>query len=200
MTSTPASRSASATTFAPRSWPSRPGFAISTRSLPAMAAPPSHRRRLLEPAEHVQEHAVHLADRAVRPRAREERGHEVPRPARRVPQLAQRAAHLRRVAPPLHLGEPRHLPLPDAGVRLVQREGRLLRLREAVHADDHLLARLDPLLLPERLLGDLALDLALLDGADHAAHAVDTLDERRDLRLHAVGERLHVPGAAERVR
>src|SRR5580658_9379366 len=31
MTSIPASRSARATTFAPRSWPSSPGFAISTR-------------------------------------------------------------------------------------------------------------------------------------------------------------------------
>src|SRR5215469_4122601 len=33
MTSTPASRSARATTFAPRSWPSRPGFAMTTRML-----------------------------------------------------------------------------------------------------------------------------------------------------------------------
>src|SRR6266704_3720150 len=33
MTSTPASRSARATTLAPRSWPSRPGFAITTRML-----------------------------------------------------------------------------------------------------------------------------------------------------------------------
>src|SRR5690348_6288971 len=31
MTSMPASRSARATTFAPRSWPSRPGFATTTR-------------------------------------------------------------------------------------------------------------------------------------------------------------------------
>src|SRR4051794_34878963 len=31
MTSIPASRSARATTFAPRSWPSRPGFATTTR-------------------------------------------------------------------------------------------------------------------------------------------------------------------------
>src|SRR4029078_766903 len=33
MTSIPASRSARAMTFAPRSWPSRPGFAITTRIL-----------------------------------------------------------------------------------------------------------------------------------------------------------------------
>src|SRR5579864_7836003 len=33
MTSTPASRNARATTLAPRSWPSRPGFAITTRML-----------------------------------------------------------------------------------------------------------------------------------------------------------------------
>src|SRR5919202_212289 len=36
MTSMPASRSARAMIFAPRSWPSRPGFAITTRILRAM--------------------------------------------------------------------------------------------------------------------------------------------------------------------
>src|SRR4029450_13005868 len=35
MTSMPASRSARAMIFAPRSWPSRPGFAITTRIFPA---------------------------------------------------------------------------------------------------------------------------------------------------------------------
>jgi len=35
MTSIPASRSARATTFAPRSWPSSPGFAMMTRTRPA---------------------------------------------------------------------------------------------------------------------------------------------------------------------
>src|ERR671915_84829 len=42
MTSIPASRSALATIFAPRSWPSRPGLAMTTRIGPAMLA--SHRR------------------------------------------------------------------------------------------------------------------------------------------------------------
>ena len=37
MTSMPASRSARAMTFAPRSWPSSPGFAMTTRILPAIA-------------------------------------------------------------------------------------------------------------------------------------------------------------------
>src|ERR1700712_2969712 len=37
MTSMPASRSARAMTLAPRSWPSRPGFAMTTRILPAIA-------------------------------------------------------------------------------------------------------------------------------------------------------------------
>src|SRR5216117_3749032 len=36
MTSIPASRSARAMIFAPRSWPSRPGFAITTRIFRAM--------------------------------------------------------------------------------------------------------------------------------------------------------------------
>src|SRR5580692_593383 len=38
MTSTPASRSARATTFAPRSWPSSPAFATITRILPMMVS------------------------------------------------------------------------------------------------------------------------------------------------------------------
>src|SRR5215469_10615550 len=38
MTSTPASRSARATTFAPRSWPSSPAFATITRILPMAAS------------------------------------------------------------------------------------------------------------------------------------------------------------------
>src|SRR5438309_662286 len=37
MTSMPASRSARATTFAPRSWPSRPGLATTTRMRPPRA-------------------------------------------------------------------------------------------------------------------------------------------------------------------
>src|SRR4051812_12230425 len=48
MTSMPASRSARAITFAPRSWPSRPGLAITTRSgrgiapiLPSRRQPPA---------------------------------------------------------------------------------------------------------------------------------------------------------------
>src|SRR5215470_13812946 len=52
MTSTPASRNARATTLAPRSWPSRPGFAITTRifliysssAAPAIAAYPQSSR------------------------------------------------------------------------------------------------------------------------------------------------------------
>src|ERR1017187_4891328 len=44
MTSTPASRRARATTFAPRSWPSKPGFAITTRML-LMTYLPTRRAR-----------------------------------------------------------------------------------------------------------------------------------------------------------
>src|SRR5579872_4749498 len=42
MTSTPASRNARATTFAPRSWPSRPGLAMTTRMLLIYCPPPAH--------------------------------------------------------------------------------------------------------------------------------------------------------------
>src|SRR5437868_10163460 len=45
MTSTPASRRALATTFAPRSWPSSPAFAMTTRMLPMAPSRPAAARR-----------------------------------------------------------------------------------------------------------------------------------------------------------
>src|SRR5438132_5833881 len=51
-TSTPASRSACATTFAPRSWPSSPGFAIKTFTLTGSARPARSFQELEDAAPH----------------------------------------------------------------------------------------------------------------------------------------------------
>src|SRR5713101_451287 len=160
---------------------------------------PSDADRLLEPAEDVQEHGVHLADRAVRLHARHQPRHHVLRPRRRSLELVERCPDGGAVAAPLHLAQAGQLPLADAGIRLEQRELRLLLLREAVDAHYDLLPGFEAPLLPVGLLRDLPLDGAALDGSNHAAQAVDPLDQRRDLRLHPVGEGLDVPGAPERI-
>src|SRR2546422_9919990 len=73
MTSIPASRSARATTLAPRSWPSRPGFAIRTRIFFAMG-PASIQKGLLPDPEDLPHHVADLAERRPRPdRVRDER-------------------------------------------------------------------------------------------------------------------------------
>src|SRR5436190_517765 len=67
MTSMPASRSAAATTFAPRSWPSRPGLATRTRMgriVPVnLAGAPSARQ--LAPTCHEQHLPRATAERAI---------------------------------------------------------------------------------------------------------------------------------------
>src|SRR5947207_747851 len=94
MTSMPASRNARAMIFAPRSCPSRPGFAITTRIVRAMP------RGSLETTR-----AVALLDRAVaQPRAqREPEGHEDREPEQRAgddePDRAERAAGRLRLEP-----------------------------------------------------------------------------------------------------
>ena len=63
------------------------------------------------------------------------------------------------------------------GIEAVQLDLLLLALREAVHADDDALAGLDPPLVLEGGLLDLALDEALLDRRHGAAELVDSRDQ-----------------------
>src|SRR3954466_12044571 len=76
MTSMPASRRGRAMIFAPRSWPSRPGLATTTRILRAVAAltggadPTSRRPPRAPPLADVERHrhaGVHVADELVGP-------------------------------------------------------------------------------------------------------------------------------------
>src|SRR6266508_5144168 len=94
MTSMPASRNARAMIFAPRSWPSRPGFAITTRMVRAMA------RRSLETTR-----TIALLDPALpQPRAHPERERNEDRESEQrrgheEPDRPQRALRLRRFEP-----------------------------------------------------------------------------------------------------
>ena len=84
-------------------------------------------------------------------------------------------------------------------VEPVQLDRFLLRLVELVDADDHALARLDLLLVPERRLLDLLLDEALLDRRDGTASLVDLLDQLGRALLQLVGELLDEVRAAQRI-
>ena len=68
-----------------------------------------------------------------------------------------------------------------------------------MHADDDPLAALDGGLEAVGRVGDLRLRVALLDGGDHAAAAIDLVEIRLGLRLDPVGQLLDEVRAAERV-
>src|SRR5512143_183505 len=104
----PASRSARAMTFAPRSWPSRPGLAMTTRILRMRVSsfqfPASswkleagdwklYQRHLFVLAPHLPERVAHLADGRVRPGAVEQWVHRVGVASRRVPQRVEGPSH-----------------------------------------------------------------------------------------------------------
>src|SRR5215831_5331389 len=84
MTSMPASRSARAMTLAPRSCPSSPGFAITTRSFRTSALLPSalvpcalNDRYLFVLAPHIAERVAHLTNRRIRANGVEDGRHQV---------------------------------------------------------------------------------------------------------------------------
>src|SRR5205085_831791 len=97
-------------------------------------------------------------------------------------------------ARPFHLGEPFELAQPALLVHLVTLDlGRLFVGLEGVDADDRSLARCNRVLHAERLLGDEALEVALLDRLDHAAAARTSFES-------ACGEHGGAPPAAQPTR
>src|SRR5262245_30558528 len=123
----PASRRARAMIFAPRSWPSRPGFAMTTRIAPGTwaeyrGAPDRHRllAGMAEPGERTLR--IHARSRREpgAPRLRARR----PRPAPRERPLAGGRRDRDHALPPRPLGRPRPLGL-----------GKLLPLVERAHSE-----------------------------------------------------------------
>src|SRR5439155_610833 len=170
----PASRSARAMILAPRSCPSRPGLATTTRIFPATA----RSLRLLR---------VELL-RAVRWK-RPELGGEIGMPL-------EGSVDNRLHAQGLHALD---LFLLESRVDAEEIDRLLVLLLVAVDADDHALAALDLGLVAEARLGDLALLEVLLDRGDHAAELLDPLEVVVRLALELVRELLEVVGAAKRV-
>src|SRR5689334_17181381 len=134
MTSKPASRSARATIFAPRSWPSSPGFAMRMRSREFMSRSEPCRVAVLP--EDLAVEVRDLPDRAERLHRGDERRHEVLAVLRRGAHARERRARLGGVPLALHAADPVGLPRLDLG-RDAEELGRaLLRYLVAVHADD----------------------------------------------------------------
>src|SRR3990172_12221078 len=182
MTSIPASRSARAMTFAPRSWPSRPGFAIRTRIFFGIGTT-SVEERFLPYAEHLAHHVANLAERRTRPHRVEDVRHRVLVPSARLPQPVEGARVLPRVARPSD---------PTEALEL-RAEGRLrhaerLDLRRlvddvVVHADDRTLPVLDLPLVAVRGVCDLLLEEPLPDRGDDAAEVLDAVEPADPLLL-----------------
>src|SRR6185436_17805057 len=94
----PASRSARAITFAPRSWPSSPGLAMMTRIftdtcylIPDTCL--SDYRRFLGFAPDLTQGVAHLPHRGIRPHGVDEQRHRVGRPARPLFQRVEGRPH-----------------------------------------------------------------------------------------------------------
>src|SRR2546423_3941895 len=188
MTSNPASRRTRATSLAPRSWPSRPGLATSTRTGDGI----SEHHGLLELAPLVLEHVDHLADRAVRLRAVDEEGHEVLVVlGRGRRQRAERSLDVSGRTRALHIGQPLELADAPLLVELVALDvGRLSLGLELVDAEDGPLTRPHRSVDAERLLGYQALKDAVLDAPDHPALALEVVHDLDDTRLHGIGQGL----------
>src|SRR5215468_5637085 len=165
MTSMPASRSARAMILAPRSCPSRPGFATTTRIFPAIGPEPtSEDRRLAPRAPDLAQRVAHLAHRHVGARGRQHGLHEVAVGVGRILlQAGERRLSRGRVAPFAHRLHARDLLSLQSRVDAEDLERLLLLHLVAVNADDDSLAALDLRLVAEARLCDLTLHEVLLD-------------------------------------
>src|SRR5215469_9671199 len=203
MTSMPASRKARAMILAPRSCPSSPGLATTTRKglfirLPASVMSVDERSAIL--AEHSAKHIAHLAHRRLSLDGPYYRGHDILPSDRGLFDLLQRAADLRLRTRFSDALRPLDLTLPQTRVQYKGFEGQCRhRLHLHVHPDDELLLCFQSMLVRGRRIGNLPLNEPILDRANHAAAVENLPDQRLGLLLQAVGERFDVVGAAQRI-
>src|SRR5215208_7156052 len=172
----PASRRARAMIFAPRSWPSRPGLATTTRILrPEPLAPlvvssaeasmgggSLEDRCLGVGPEDLLQSGDDLALGCVHSRAVEQWLQQVAVAHGGVLQHRQRGLHLDAPAPCAHAVEAVDLLALERGVDAKDLELVLVGVLIAIHADQDPLARVDLLLVVERGVRDLALRVVLL--------------------------------------
>src|SRR6267378_5959944 len=198
MTSMPASRSARATTFAPRSWPSSPGFAMRTRIFFAIGIT-SVEERLLPNAEGLPHHVDDLAQRGLRADRVEDQGHRVRIPLTTLAQLIESPGVLLRVPRPPDAPKPFHLRLQRRFAHPKGLEFRLLVDDEVIHPDDHPLLVLDLPLIPICGVRDLLLEEPFPDRGDHPAELLNPIEVFVRLFLQFVREGLQEIGPAERI-
>src|SRR5215471_10906096 len=170
----PASRSARAMTLAPRSCPSSPGLAITTRSL-RMAAWSDNGRFLVFAPDFAQG-VAHLAYRRVSPDGVENRRHQIVGALRRTPQPVQRPLHLICAAGLPQLFKLCQLAIGGRLVNIENFDRRLILLNEVVDADDDFFFPLHGLLKAVGALRDFLLRKTAFNGLDHPAHPVDGIE------------------------
>src|ERR687895_724403 len=158
----PASRRARAMIFAPRSWPSRPGLATTTRIT-------SEDGCFGVGAVHALQRFDDLALGAVGAGAVEQRFHQVAARRGAVAQLGERLLRGVGVAARPHRLHAADLLALQLGRDPEDLEPLFVVLLVAVYADHDPLAAFDLLLQRERSVGDLALGVVLLDRGDHPA-------------------------------
>src|SRR5437667_3712857 len=198
MTSMPASRRARATTFAPRSCPSKPGFAIRTRIFLGIGTT-SVKERLLPGAEDLAHHVADFTEGRLRAYGVEDERHRV------LVRLACLEETLERLLVLLRVPSPAQLPKAfDLSLERRLRHAERLDLRlfvddEIVDADDDPLFVLDFPLVSIRGVRDFLLEEPFPNRGDHAPEFGNPVEVAVCFRLQLVRQRFEEVGAAERV-
>src|ERR1700709_1202351 len=180
MTSMPASRGARAMILGPRSWPSKPGLATTTRILRAVAVVIGRGKRsgcsedggLGVSAEDLLHRGDHLALGGADAGGGDDRLHQVAVRRGDPLQLRQGALDGGTVAAGAGSREAVGLLAFEARVDLQDRGRLFVLLDEVVDADDDPLALVDLLLVGEGGVGDLALGIVATDRLDHPPQLV----------------------------
>src|SRR6188474_3319046 len=191
MTSIPASRRARAMILAPRSCPSKPGLATTTRILRAVAASISagslEDGGLRVGAEDLLHRRDHLSLRGAGAGGGDDRRHQVLLRRGCTSQLGKGALHSAGVASSASRLQAIDLLALQRRVD-AQDRGRLFALLdEVVDADDDPLTLVDLALIGESGVGDLALGEVAADRLDHPAQLVDAGEVLIRRPLHLVG-------------
>src|SRR5664279_4067098 len=93
-----------------------------------------------------------------------------------------------------HCAEPLHLAALQIGIDPLRRNLRLTLSRKAIHPDNDGFATVHALLVLVGSVLDLLLDPTALDGSQHAAHRLNSLEVFADLLLECVRQRLDIEG------
>src|SRR5260370_40480186 len=173
MTSMPASRNARAITLAPRSCPSNPGLATSTRIRLFIQ---SDRARLLIGAEHIPQSVTDFTERCVSANSVQNVRHGILRTLSRTPQGVQRPGHSRLIPPRPQRRQLSYLAFIRCLIDLKDLDGFLAIRLERIDTHDNLITSFNLPLVAVAGLGDFPLGKSLLDGRDHAPHFVDAAD------------------------